>query len=133
MRKKHPPDKVVPPQVKALLSAYDPGVHEIALKARALVLEVVPDALEQIDVSAKMLAYGYKATYKDLICVIMPQKGYVNLGFPRGAELADAGKLLVGTGKRARHVKLTDASRVDNPVVRAFLRASMAQLNKDKE
>jgi hypothetical protein len=123
--------KRVPAEIKAFLSGYDSTVQEIALRARALVLDLAPDAVEQIDLPAKMLAYGSKATYRDLICVIMPQKGYVNFGLPRGAELPDPTKLLTGTGKRARHVKLTDARQTDNPSLRALVRASIEQLGKN--
>ncbi len=123
--------KRVPAEIKAFLSAYDANVQAIALQARALVLEIVPDALEQIDVPAKMLAYGFAATYKDLICVIMPQKTYVNFGFPRGSSLPDTKKLLTGTGKRARHVKLMDAKQVAMPELSALLEASVAQLKSN--
>lgn len=120
--------KRVPAEVRAFLTAYNPTVQEVALKARALVLEVAPEAVEQIDVSAKMLAYGFAATYKDMICAIQPHKTYVNFGLPRGAELPDPKKLLTGTGKHARHVKLTSAEQVDMPELRALLEASVAQV-----
>lgn len=117
-------------QVKSFLAPYDTAVQNIALKTRAMVLDVVPEALEQIDVPAKMLAYGFKATYQDLICVIMPQKAWVNLGFPRGAELSDPTKFLTGTGKRARHVKITDEKQLDAPELRNLVRMSVAQLKR---
>lgn len=120
--------KRVPAEVRAFLTAYNPTVQEVALKARALVLEVAPEAVEQIDVSAKMLAYGFAATYKDMICAIQPHKTYVNFGLPRGAELPDPKKLLTGTGKHARHVKLTSAEQVDMPELRGLLEASVAQV-----
>ncbi len=118
----------VPAEVKAFLAAHDTQVQEIALQARALVLKLAPDAIEQIDVSAKMLAYGFAATYKDMICVIMPQKGYVNLGLPRGNTLPDPKNLLTGTGKRARHVQLTDPAQVDSPAIRVLIQASIQQI-----
>lgn len=116
--------------VKSFLAPYDPAVQEIARKTRALVLELVPAALEQLDVPAKMLAYGFKPTYKDLICVIMPQRAWVNLGFPRGAELSDPVRLLTGAGKRARHVKITDEKQLDAPELRNLVRMSVAQLKR---
>jgi hypothetical protein len=126
MRTKSAPQKRVPAEIQAFLSAYDPNVQAIALQARALVLQIVPDAVEQIDLPAKMLAYGYQATYKDLICVISPQKTYVNLGFPHGTDLPDPAQLLVGTGKRARHVKLAEAKQVSAPELRALLEEGLA-------
>lgn len=119
-------------KIKTFLGAYDPAVQEIALEARAVVMQLAPDALEQIDVPAKMLAYGFAATYKDMICVIMPQKSYVNLGLPRGATLPDPDKLLTGAGKKARHVKLTSAKEVDSPAIRALIQASIEQLKTKK-
>jgi len=40
-------------------------------------------------------------------------KGHVNVGFFRGAEIADPERLLEGTGKFMRHVKLRPESDVD--------------------
>ena len=40
-------------------------------------------------------------------------KGHVNVGFFRGAEIADPGGLLEGTGKFMRHVKLGPDRAVD--------------------
>ena len=40
-------------------------------------------------------------------------KAHVNVGFFRGAELADPGHLLEGTGKFMRHVKLRPESEID--------------------
>lgn len=39
---------------------------------------------------------------------------HVNVGFFRGAELADPGHLLEGTGKYMRHVKLRPGQQVDS-------------------
>ncbi len=128
MPKKSTASKRVPAEIKAFLAAYDPKLQAIAPKARALALEIVPNAVEQIDVPAKMLAYGFAATYQDMICAIALQKSSVNFGFPRGTTLPDPAKLLTGTGKRARHVKLKDVTQVDAPELRALLEASVAQL-----
>src|SRR2546430_5160795 len=40
-------------------------------------------------------------------------KAHVNVGFFRGAEIADPGRLLEGTGKFMRHVKLRPERHVD--------------------
>ena len=40
-------------------------------------------------------------------------KDHVNVGFFRGAEIADPGSLLEGTGRFMRHVKLRSEDRVD--------------------
>ncbi len=112
--------------IASFLSDYNPEVQELALRARALVLELFPQAVEQLDLSARMLAYGVDRTYKGLVCVIMPLKGAVNLGFARGAELPDPVGLLAGTGKRARHVKLKSTTDLEAPALRALILAALA-------
>jgi hypothetical protein len=115
-------------EVDAFLAGYTTEVQAIALRLRALVFEVAPGAIEQIDIPGKMLAYGFARTYKDMICVIMPLKAGVNFGMPRGAELDDPDGLLEGTGKRARHAKISAIEQVEEPAIRALLQASIDQL-----
>lgn len=113
--------------VDIFLASYSPEVRALALKVRALVLGVMPGLVEQVDVPGKLLGYGWSPTYRDTICVIMPLKAGVNLGFARGAELPDPEGLLTGTGKRARHVRLSTPADVDRPALRALLEAAAAR------
>jgi hypothetical protein len=50
--------------------------------------------------------------------------GHVNLGFYRGAELADPAGLLQGSGKRMRHVKLPAGEEVDEAALEALIVAA---------
>ncbi len=108
-------------EVEALFEPYGPTVRDTAVRARQLVLDVLPGTVEQVDVPAKLVGYGRDRSYKRLICAVAPQAGYVNLMFARGVDLDDPEGLLVGTGKKARHVKLRTAADVDRPGVRALL------------
>jgi hypothetical protein len=112
--------------VAELLALYTPDVRDLALKTRALILEVMPDTLEQVDDSAQLIAYGYDRTYTGLICGIIPQKTYVNLMFSHGATMPDPDQLLTGTGKKARHIKIQTADALEHPGVRALLDAGVA-------
>jgi hypothetical protein len=109
-----------------LLAAYSPEVRDLALQARALVRDVMPNATEQVDAPAKLIAYGLGSKMADTVCVIMPLKAGVNLGFYGGTALPDPAGLLTGTGKRHRHVRLTTAGDVQAPALRALLRAAVA-------
>jgi hypothetical protein len=63
-------------------------------------------------------AVGYSVNDSpfDRICYIAPQKkGYVNFGFFFGADLPDPKNLLVGEGKRLRHVKIWSVEEAKNP------------------
>lgn len=112
-------------ELEEFLSGFAPNVREWALQLRDLVLEMETEAIEQIDIPAHLLAYGYAKTYKHLICVIILYKDYVNLGFPRGTELPDPKKLLEGTGKKARHIKIKTAETITDAALRKMLLASM--------
>ena len=115
-------------EVKDFLSSYPQSIISIVLELRSFVLDLVPEAIEQIDYPTKMIAYGYKKTYKDTICVIMPNKNWVNLGFPRGVNLSDPNHLLSGTGKRARHVKIASLEAVNPSALLDLVHASVAQI-----
>ena len=117
--------------IEEFLAAYSPEVRDLTRKARALVLNVIPDAVEQIDAASKLIGYGCGLKYADLICVIMPLKSAVNLGLYRGTELADPTGLLEGTGKRNRHVKLRDESAIENPALAELLKAAVAAKNRN--
>ena len=112
-----------------LLSVYSPEIRDLAWQARALILDVIPGTLEQVDPSSKIIAYGFGRRYADLICAIALYKTYVNLMFGRGVDLPDPEKLLSGTGKRARHVKLTTAGDVANSALRALIIAAVTAQN----
>jgi len=112
--------------VEGLLAGYGEDVQALALRARALIREAFPDAVEMVDGPARLIAYGTDRTYRGVVCGITLQRGYVNLMFARGAELPDPAGLLAGTGKRARHVKLRRVEDVEHPAVRDLLEAALA-------
>ena len=112
-------------KLNGFLAPYSSEVQSIALKIRALILEVLPGTTEQLDVTSRIIAYGDDRTYKGLICAIAPQKNYVNLMFSRGTQLPDPGGLLEGTGKHARHIKIKTLPECDNPEIIALLTAAV--------
>jgi hypothetical protein len=59
-------------------------------------------------------AFGYVAAFKD----------HVNLGFFFGALLPDPARLLEGTGKRGRHVKLWPGRAADAPALARLIDAA---------
>src|ERR1700751_1257935 len=53
---------------------------------------------------------------------------HVNVGFFRGAEIADPGRLLEGTGKRMRHVKLRPERDVDATALRQLVETAYTDM-----
>lgn len=56
-------------------------------------------------------------------------KAHVNVGFFRGAELPDPERLLEGTGKLMRHVKLGPGRDVDDSALRKLIQVAYADMH----
>jgi len=63
------------------------------------------------------------------LCCVMVGKEHVTFAFMRGAALSDPEKLLEGTGKGVRHVKLRSVADVKKPAVKKLV-VEAAKLNK---
>jgi hypothetical protein len=57
-------------------------------------------------------------------------KGHVNVGFFRGAELADPAGLLEGTGKYMRHVKLRPDGDENTAALRELIESAYADMKR---
>ena|SRR5579871_2058589 len=57
-------------------------------------------------------------------------KAHVNVGFFRGAELADPGGLLEGTGKFMRHVKLRPGEPVDEAALKTLIQTAYIDMKQ---
>ena len=57
-------------------------------------------------------------------------KAHVNVGFFRGAEIADPHGLLEGTGKFMRHVKLRPESEVDASALTRLIETAYADMKR---
>ncbi len=53
---------------------------------------------------------------------------HVNVGFFLGAHLADPARLLEGTGKNMRHVKLRPGTEIDREALAALIEAAYARV-----
>jgi hypothetical protein len=114
------------------LAAYDPHISDLTLALREIVLEEAPEAIESI-VKSYAVAIGFSFTgkpMKDGFCHIVTYSGHVNLGFNRGALLADPKKLLMGKGKSIRHITIRDHKGLDDPAVRRFIQAATEQVER---
>ena len=65
-------------------------------------------------------AFAYVNAFRD----------HVNVGFFRGAELADPHGLLEGTGKYMRHVKLRPESHIDVVAITALIDAAYRDMKR---
>ena len=113
------------PAVDTFLKGYPPPVREIAVKAREVILSVMPDATEKVYPGWKVIQYGAGTDMKSVFAAISPQRERVNLGLANGADLEDPDGLLEGDGKAIRHVKLTSLEAAGAPAVKALVRGAL--------
>jgi hypothetical protein len=122
---------MIPASVRLLelLAARDPGVADLTLALRNVVLEEAPGATELVhDVKyAIALNYTFTGRMKGAFAHIVVYTKHVNLGFYCGAELPDPKKLLQGDGKRIRHIRIASHADVARQHVRAFLCEAVAR------
>jgi hypothetical protein len=115
--------------IEQFLALYNEQICKQAHELRKLVMANLPHCTEQLDAPAKIIAYTYGPKYVDIICVIIPSKKGLKLGFNRGIELADPKGLLRGTGKVSRYLKITQETKPK--VMKQFLKAGL-KLYKEK-
>jgi hypothetical protein len=109
-------------QLDAFLALYSRETRENVLCLRKLLLEVFPQAVELIDPKSGIIAYSFKTKGNSgLVFAIATHMKHVNLMFSKGAQLADPTKLLAGTGKQARHVKIKSEAETQNLALRQLL------------
>lgn len=55
-------------------------------------------------------------------CGVFIQKQNVQISFSRGAELKDPGKILLGSGKKRRHINYASSAEVDYAELKKLIR-----------
>lgn len=111
------------PTVEEWLKKLSPDLQSITRELIAVARKKMPKAHEFIYHDA--VGYSINDSPFDRICYIAPQqKGYVNFGFFFGAGLPDPKKLLVGEGKRIRHVKIWNVQEANNPALAKLIAAT---------
>jgi hypothetical protein len=85
-----------------------------------------------VDVKARIIGFGYSVRYADQVCMLMPTKAGVNLGIAYAMELPDPKKILEGTGKLHRHVKLKSEADLGNAALKNLLKAALARRERLK-
>lgn len=111
----------------------DHKVRELAIRARALIQEVMPKVVEVAWPKQRIAGYGVgPKKMSEQFCYIAVFKDRINLGFYYGAELPDPEGLLEGTGELLRHVKISAPKQLENPALRGLLESAARHLPRLK-
>jgi hypothetical protein len=116
-------------QLSRFMSKYSPDVRAVAGDALEKLRRRVPGAIEMVydNYNALVIGFSPNARPSDALFSIALYPKYVTLFFLQGAALDDPEKLLQGSGRQVRSVRLVpDASVIDRPGVRALIAQAVA-------
>jgi hypothetical protein len=112
--------------VDRLLAGHTPAIQAIARALRATLHAEFPDAIEQVDMPDRLIAFGRSMKMRGLLFSIIPHTSWVNLQLADGVDLPDPEGLIEGTGKRIRHVKVRSVEAASAAPLLAIVRAQLA-------
>lgn len=114
-----------PPTWDAVLAEHDPSVAAATRATEQVVVEALPAAVVRFDPGSGLLAVGLSSAMRDLLFALIPHRDRLNLQLADGVDLPDPARLIEGTGKRIRHVKIQSVEDARSPAVRAIVVAQV--------
>jgi hypothetical protein len=117
--------------IERLLAEHSAEIQAIERALRETIRGEFPEAVEQVDFSNKLIAFGRSMRMRGLQFAIIAHKTWVNLQLADGADLPNPHGLIEGTGKRIRHVKVRSVEAASSKPVVAAIRAQLAARPED--
>ncbi len=116
-------------QVAGFIAKFDPALAKLVRSARAVLRKKFPTAIELVYDNYNALAIGYSSTERtsDVLFSLAVYARGVNLYFMYGRSLPDPQGLLQGSGNQGAFVRLNDLGVMEQPGVKALMRAAVAQ------
>ena len=114
------------PDIQTFLAKYPADVYDNAIKLRTVILDLLPDVIEQLGTPAKMIAYCYGQKYVEMVCTIIPSKKGIKLGFYKGVDLPDPYHLLEGKGKVSRYAVIRSEEQINSQAIKQLLENALS-------
>jgi len=110
-------------QLQSFIGKFEPPHQAIIRAARKKLRKRFPTATELVydNYNFFVVGFGPNDRPSDCIVTIAAAANGVGLCFVRGTSLPDPNKVLLGSGKQTRFVRLPSASVLDQPAVQALL------------
>ena len=103
-------------------------LRPVAVALRDAIVRLHPEVSEVVRLGDRAATYGVgPRKMVEGYAYIMPHAGWINLGFYRGASLADPEGLLEGTGAAMRHVKVRSVDESARDGLLALLAAALEE------
>jgi hypothetical protein len=113
--------------VEEFFARYTPDIQATSRILREMVRGAIPEAIERLFASQNHVSYLFTPSARDELVYICPMKDYARLGFYNGGSLPDPGGLLVGEGKRLRHVKVRGPQEASNQALELLVKAAWVE------
>ena len=116
-------------QLRQFISKFDPK-HQVLIRAiRKALRKRLPTAYEMAYDNYNFFVIGYSPTERpsDAIFSIAAGANGVGLCFIHGAKLPDPKKILLGSGKQTRFIRLPSAGVLTRPEVESLIAAATAR------
>jgi hypothetical protein len=115
-------------QLEAFIAKFEPATAKLIRECRAEMRTLMPTAVELVYDNYNFFVIGYCATERPSSCIvsIAAAANGVGLSFYHGASLPDPERLLQGSGKQNRFVRLPSAEPLRVPGVLALIAAAVA-------
>lgn len=116
-------------QLATFIAKFDPKVAKHIRACRIEVRKLLPGAIELVydNYNFFVIGYGPTARASDAILSIAAAANGVGLSFLHGASLPDPKKLLLGSGKQNRFIRLPTTEPLRSPDVLNLINAAVAQ------
>jgi hypothetical protein len=116
-------------QIATFIAKFDPKVAKLITSLRAAVRKRFPTLIELVYDNYNFLVFGFCITDRASDCLVSLAANAhgVTLFFNLGAFLPDPNKILQGSGKQVRYIRLEGPPTLARPEVEALLKAAVAQ------
>ena len=116
-------------QITGFIAKFDPKVAKLIRELRVAVRKRFPAAIELVYDNYNFLVFAFCTTERASDCLVSLAANAhgVTLFFNWGVKLPDPQRILQGSGKQVRWIRLEGAAVLKSPEVEALLRASVEQ------
>jgi len=114
-------------QLRSLIERFDPKEQKLIRSIRSAVRKRFPSASELVYDYRTFFVIAYSSTERppDAIVATAARTDGVRLYLMRGPQLPDPKKLLMGSGKQTRFIRLGSARQLAHPDVEALIAAAI--------
>jgi hypothetical protein len=105
-----------------MLDTHTPEIQELVQALRELIHAAAPELVEELKAGWGNIVYKHNG----VVCAISPYSNHVNLNFYRGTSLPDPARVLEGTGRSLRHVKVRPNDELRTDALTRLIREAVA-------